>query len=343
MVKLADIARTAGCSVAVASRALSRDVSQSRTVAKATAARVVEIARQAGYQSRHERSRHRAAGVIGVFVPENHSSLMLELLTAIATAANAADTPLHIYSDADRESFRHFVRNYGETNRNLGIIAYYPPDPHDVAGFMDMVDALERRDGRIVLIHNNAPAELPLVSIRIDNYHGGKLAGEYLVQHGCKNCFGMVSGDNCYRNERTRGFLEAMGQAGISATLFQSSNIDFGGPAILAMLHNFIRLIDWEQTEPAGIFCDGDWLAARLLHEIIRHGLTEKKRTLRIIGYDDEFFLRVLYPEVATIRQPFREMGRLAIVKLINMLKGLPEKSELLKPELIVRKTMQDT
>ena len=340
MVKLADIAREAGCSVAVASRALSRDVSQSRTVAKDTAARVVTIARKFGYQSRYERSRHQAAGVIGVFVPENHTTLMLDLLTAIADGANAADTPLHIYPDTNMEAFRHFMHNYGDTNRNLGVVTYYPYQDRlrDVAEFTEIMDNLQRRDGRIVLIHNNAPEDLPLVSVRIDNYHGGKLAGDYLAKLNCRAYFGIVSGDNFYRKDRTRGFLEAMSKIGIATTLFQAQKLDYANPELMNAMENFIRLVDWSLPDPVGIFCDGDQVSSLLINFLLERGIKVGKQ-VKLVSYNDEYLARMQHPSLTTVRQPFREMGKIAIAKLVNMMKGLPEKSEMLKPELIVRES----
>ena len=41
----------------------------------------------------------------------------------------------------------------------------------------------------------------------------------------------------------------------------------------------------------------------------------------------------------SAVRQPFYEMGALAMKKLFNMLRGYSEKSEYIKPELIVRQS----
>jgi DNA-binding LacI/PurR family transcriptional regulator len=42
-------------------------------------------------------------------------------------------------------------------------------------------------------------------------------------------------------------------------------------------------------------------------------------------------------PALTTISQPFEEIGRLGIQKLITMIYGKPEKSILIKPEIIIR------
>ena len=62
-------------------------------------------------------------------------------------------------------------------------------------------------------------------------------------------------------------------------------------------------------------------------------------RQIKLVGYDDLEQTIHTYPRLTTIRQPFAEMGSLAVRKLFNLMKGYPEKSEILEPELIIRES----
>jgi len=68
------------------------------------------------------------------------------------------------------------------------------------------------------------------------------------------------------------------------------------------------------------------------------HGIVVGKQ-IKLIGYDDLEQTIHTYPRLTTIHQPFEEMGAHAVDKLIRLMKGYPETSEILEPELIVRES----
>ncbi len=337
-ITLKEIAAAAGCSVAVASRALSTDVLQNRTVAADTAKNIIAAAKNLGYHPRLSRIRRRAAGIVGVFIPESHTSLMLELLTAIAAEANAADTPIHCYSNANAESYRHFVRNYADSTRNLGILAYYPPDPDDVTEFLNMYETLKRRDAQVVLMHNNAPKDFPALSVRIDNYHGGLLAGRYLGHQQLREYFILSNTmESDYRKQRVYGFMDGLAETRMAATLFQMKSDALAQCGTwLEKFQAILTLVDWKQSGGVGVFIDNDPMTLLANSFFAAHGIAVGKQ-LKLIGYDDLSTSVYAYPMLTTVRQPFHEMGETAMRKLIHLMKGGRETSEILQPTLVVR------
>lgn len=333
---LKDIAHAAGCSVAVASRALSSDILQNRTVARKTASAVITAARRLGYVPPHKRVRKRPVGVISVFLPEAPTTLQLKLLSGISNVTSEFETPVHFYSNADAASYRHFIRDYLNVNRNLGVLSYYPPDEKDVPDFLEMCEKLRKQDGQLVVIHNNAPADFPAVSIRINNHSGGRKAGEYLSAMDLREYFAIVWPRPDYRHDRMNGFCSALEKLNRNATVFWGNADNYD--QLLVSLERIWRMVDWNRPEPVGIFCDSDNTALTVNGFFQSHGIVVG-RQIKLVGYDDLEQTIHTYPRLTTIRQPFAEMGSLAVRKLFNLMKGYPEKSEILEPELIIRES----
>lgn len=333
---LEDIAAASGCSVAVASRALSPDILQNRTVARETAAAVIAAARKLGYVPPRLRTRKRPIGVISVFLPGSFTTLVLKLLSGISSVTGEYETPVHYYSHARSSAYRHFIRDYLNVNRNLGVISYYPSEGKDVPAFLEMCEKLRKRDGQLVVIHNNAPKDFPAVSIRINNFSGGWKAGEYLGSMNLREYFAIVWPRPDYRHERMNGFCAALAKLNKNTAVFWANEYDY--EQMLVSLERIYRMVDWKQPEPVGIFCDSDNTALTVNGFFQSRGIIVG-RQIKLVGYDDLEQTIHTHPRLTTIRQPFAEMGELAVRKLFKLMKGYPEKSELLEPELVVRES----
>lgn len=148
-----------------------------------------------------------------------------------------------------------------------------------------------------------------------DFYKGGYLAANKLVENGCTNIL-HISGHNYYyaNQQRHLGF-----ETGIKEHLnsIQSYQIlsDFSMSHGLDIIHAYF------QTHPNidGIFTDNDSIAFMVLR--ILHSLKiEVPSKIKIIGYDDNFMIPMIYPPLSTIHQPIAQIGQLAAQTLINMI-----------------------
>ena len=331
-----DVAAAAGCSVAVASRALSPDAFQNRTVAQGTAAAVTAAARQLGYNPRRHRARKRPVGVIGVFIPPVHSNLVLQLMSGIFSVAVEYETPLHFYSNGSMDSYRHFMREYLTLNRNLGILSYYPAESEQAEAFLEMYEKIRSRDGQAVVIHNDVPAGFPGVSVRINNYSGGRLAGEYLGAMNLNEYFAIVWPEKKYRHVRMDGFCDGLKKYHRNPTIFWGQEHDYD--KLIKQLERIYQMVDWKARGAVGLFCDSDYTALLAHGFFQQHGIRIGSQ-IKLVGYDDMDQTVHSFPRITTVRQPFAEMGSLAVRKLFNLMKGFREESAVLEPELIVRES----
>ena len=338
---LKDIAEAAGCSQAAASRALSPDVLQKRLVSSETLQAVQQAARQLGYRPRSNRQR-RAVGIVGVFIPAGRTVLTLDLLNAITQEANRACTPIHCYNCADSTSFNHFMNNYADSCQVLGVLSYYPPDEKDVPAFMNMAEKLRKNSAPLVVIHNNVPDNFPAVTVKFDNYYGGKLAGEYLKSLDCREYFILGSSipvshtQQDYQQQRLMGCYNALNTQQQNICHMLINNQGHACDQQMDVIERFYRMVDWKHQSSVGIFCDHDRMALAL-HSFLQYHNISIGIQAKIIGYNDEEITQYVYPALTTIRQPFGKLGSIAMIKLINMMKGKSESSLLIKPSLVKR------
>ncbi len=330
-ITLQEISAVSGYSVAVVSRALSSDISQNRTVAAETAANIVAAARKLGWSPRRSIAGRKSLGAVGVFVPPSTMDLLQEFLAAVNNVARQSDTPIYCYNSADAGSFRQFWENHGSNSRSIGAVSYFPPDKSDEPAFMEMYKKFCKRDAPLVIVHNNAPEDFPAVSVKIDNFYGGKLAGEHLAELNCKENYLFGFGTARYRYERLQGCSEVLNSKHILYNIIvRDQELDD------CSVKQLERLTDWDSPEPVGVFVDGMYSALKV-HNYFQSKGVEIGKKLKIISYDDSIWMECAYPAISAIRQPFAAMGETAMKKLFNMMRGYKETTEYIKPELIIR------
>jgi DNA-binding LacI/PurR family transcriptional regulator len=90
---------------------------------------------------------------------------------------------------------------------------------------------------------------------------------------------------------------------------------------------------------PTAVFCYNDMSALGALKAIRAAGL-RVPGDISIVGFDDLFVAQYTEPPLTTVRQPKRQMGRLAMETLLKLMGGSELKEHIRVPgELIVRES----
>ena len=157
--------------------------------------------------------------------------------------------------------------------------------------------------------------DIDVPSVVSDNYDGGLQAGRAILAEGHRR-IGFL-GDLAARTtaERLAGFRDAVGDAGLPFD--RSLVVDLGG--------NADRLGDWsapvEQATadlmgrpnpPTALFCSCDAFARSAYRALAAGGLSVPG-DVSVVGFDDDPLAEWLTPPLATVRQPFQEMGERAV------------------------------
>lgn len=159
-------------------------------------------------------------------------------------------------------------------------------------------------------------------------------ATQLLLSKGCKRV-GFISAMSTSQSDRYNGYLHALEENGLpldeSIVYREHYSAETGYRGALEIMR---------KAKLDGIVCGNDLIAAGAMQAIRQTGL-QIPNDVRIIGVDNIYFSKFLYPPLTTIEQPAYEMGAAAAKMLINhILHGMPMREEKLDYKLILRDTV---
>lgn len=189
-----------------------------------------------------------------------------------------------------------------QQNKIDGIIALsYSPD-------LEVDDSVP-----VVTIDRHFSAGIPCVSS--DNYRGGELAAQKLMELGCKNLLFFRIGPDIYGEVEKRGpgFESACRMAKVSYQSLFLSDDDTEAPFFQFLEEH----IQDGKLEFDGIFCNSDGLAVRVCEFLRKQGIRIPE-DVQIIGYDGIIDFATRRYICSTIVQPVAEMAETAVRFLLN-------------------------
>ena len=320
-----DIARLASVSHATVSRALRR----SPLVRPATAERIRNIAEQCGYRASAAArslvtSRTRTIGIVVTSISDPFAA---EVVAGIEDAANTCDYSVILANSNALPEREMKVVTAFEERRVDGIIV-----TSSRVGAV-YLERLSQAEVPIVLLNNQHPSEF-VHSVMIDNVAASYEATRHLIALGHRRIAYIGDRYGCQSDtERFGGYRSAMDGGYLpfdpGYVVHGDGKPEGGEQAMAALLALPAR--------PTAVFCYNDMTALGALQVIHAHGL-EVPKHISVVGFDDLFLARYCVPALTTVRQPMREMGRLAFEALLKLRAGDDTRINLKVPgELIVR------
>lgn len=203
-------------------------------------------------------------------------------------------------------------------------------------------DELSKNKIPTVILHDVYDSKLP--SVDVDNFKGGSLAAEHLLERSTKKLC-VIVGENGYKTDdlRLEGFLETLREHGenpadrchVFRYSFSTENTAFDEGYKLGMSLN-IKSMDVD-----GIFVFNDLIAMGFQKAMLEQGL-KIPEDIAIIGFDNIERCSEARIPLTTIEVPRYEIGKTAY----KMLQQLLDNGELkgpqtvhLQPKLIVRES----
>lgn len=306
-----DIARLAGVSHSTVSRALSG----SPLVSAETARRIRRLAEESGYSpSAAARSLVTSrSAILGVVVTTIADPFAAEAVLGIEDASiEHGYSILLANSNADPAREMKVVRSF-EERRVDGIIV---TSSRVGAAY---VESLSRTRVPIVLLNNQHPSEF-LHSVMIDNLEASFRVTRHLIELGHRRIAYIGDRYGCQSDtERFGGYRAALDFACLP---FCPEYVVHGDGKPEAGAHALETLLQL-RPRPTAIFCYNDMTALGALSAAARNGL-RVPGDLSLAGFDDLFLAQYCIPPLTTVRQPVRQMGRLAVQTLLELLSGHP-------------------
>ncbi len=304
-VKMADVARTAGVSVATVSKV----VNGRYGVSQRTLERVQEVIAELGYEaSLGARSlRSYRTNVLGILVAE-FEPFSAELLKGAGSVVSATGYELLAYSGPGGSSEVGWERRY--LSRLSGTLI-------DGAVIVTPTVVETRSGVPVVAVDPHAgPTGMPTVDS--DNLAGAVLAARHLLDLGHRR-IAFLGGRPDLESARLReqGFRDAMADAGVPVDESLVGRGDYRRGTARAPA----RVLLDRPDPPTALFAANDLSALAVLDVARELGLAVP-HDLSVIGFDNVPESALSDPPLSTVEQPLREMGAAALRLLVDLLAG---------------------
>jgi len=169
------------------------------------------------------------------------------------------------------------------------------------------------------------PSARGVTSIQIDNYEGGKLAADHLVELGHEHfAFLGRCSDRPSIVQRCEGFVRALGRHDISFSR-KEDIISCTAPNFQEGYARGAELLRRKRRVTA-IFCGTDLMAAGLLRAAHEAGRAVPA-DLSVVGFDDITMANYTSPPLTTVYVAKEQMGMLGAKRLLELVERRPRKT----------------
>lgn len=311
-----DVARETGVSI----RTVSRVLNNSPKVNEETRTRIKDTIARLGF-SPSARARGLATGrsyLIGVVHNDRNALVLDTIQRGIVAEASQRGYELIIHptptgNDGSVDDVLDFVRR----SRVDGILVMPP-----VSGVEGLGDALVAAHVPAVAL-SAVPIEGFASRLVSDERGAAAAVARYLVGLGHRN-IALINGPLAVvsASERRAGFIEALAEAGLEIVGEVEGDYDFDSGFAAAE-----ALLDLSPC-PTAIFAANDIMAAALLKGAAARGIAVPT-DLSVVGFDGSMIARMLTPALTTVARPLGEMATYATRRLIDLVEGGHDRSDL--------------
>lgn len=170
----------------------------------------------------------------------------------------------------------------------------------------------------VVLLDPLSEPVIEIPSIGVTNWQGGRTAVEHLLELGHRR-IGMLAGrpHSVAGSARLHGYHAALAEGGVPVdpALIKSSDFDFD--QAVAAAGELLALPE----PPTAIFAASDAQALGALEAARRAG-RRVPADLSVVSFDDTAVASMASPPLTAVRQPFEDMGRVAVRTLVQLADG---------------------
>ncbi|MFO6300404.1 DNA-binding transcriptional regulator CytR [Rahnella selenatireducens] len=323
-----DVAEQAGVSTATVSRALMNP----EKVSASTRQKVDQAVMAVGY-SPHALARNlkrNESRTILVIVPDICDPFFADLIKGIERTAAESGYLVLIGDCAQQNQQEKTFINLIITKQIDGMLLLGSDLPFDAS-------KEEQRNLPPMVMANEFAPELELPTVHIDNLTAAFEAVHYLLNLGHQR-IACIEGPKhmplC--QYRSQGYIQALRRNGISVENALTAQGDFSYESGAQAVAELMAL----PSPPTAIFCHNDIMAIGAMFQAKKMGL-RIPQDLSVVGFDDIKASRFTDPPLTTVAQPRFQLGRQAMLLLLEQLQGNLGQSGslLLDSELVVRES----
>jgi DNA-binding LacI/PurR family transcriptional regulator len=329
-----DIAHLTGVSQATVSRALRG----SPLVNEETRQRIQAAADQLNYKVDKNASnlRRMHTGTLALLffedptADESHiNPFFLSMLGSITRACALRGYDLLI-------SFQQFSRDwhadFADSKKADGLILL---GYGDYLAYTDKLEKLVDQGTRFVRWGAVLPDQ-PGVSIGCDNYRGGQMVAEHMLERGCRRLAFLGDASSHYPEffGRYRGYVDALQHAGVEVDAALQENAESTERSGYEAMRNLIM----REAGFDAVFAASDLIAIGAMRALSDHGLRVPE-DVALAGFDDIATASFINPPLTTVLQDTKQAGEVLVDSLLGLIRGEPVDSEVLPVKLVVRRS----
>jgi LacI family transcriptional regulator len=309
---LAEVAAAAGVSVPTVSKVLN----QRADVAPATRQRVERTLVEHGYVVRRAGRALRTgkSGQIDFVVQSLQSDYAAEILRGVEEALGGTEiravlAPTHDHRQRERQWLQRLAD--GSTDGAIVVLAdrHSPP-----------VQELRRRAIPFVVVDRLGELGPGELSVSATNWAGGRAATQHLLELGHRRIAALLGPSEfpCTR-DRLAGYRTALEAAGVPIDPALIHYGDWHAERAYEGMRHLLALAN----PPTAVFAGNDEQCLGIYRALYERG-RRIPDTISVVGFDDMPYAPQLAPPLTTVRQPLREMGRVATKLLLRLIAGEP-------------------
>lgn len=301
VVKLQDVAQKAGVSVTTVSRVINNYGSLSQKTIDKVHQAMHDLKYQPNALARAMQGK--PSKFIGLIFPSLTNPFFAELANEVEIQLFAKGFKTIIASSTDNEQIENEYLKMLVSNQVDGIIS--SSHNNQTAGY-------QNTSVSVVSFDRNLGTNIPIVSS--DNYQGGRLTAEYMIQNHAQKVCVSVDEDTSLSPTilRIQGVIDTLSKADVEYV-----PIDF----------NKNQMTDVLPGDFDGIIASNDVAALRFAAFIRKSGKRPFKDVL-ITGYDGSQLIRNVAPELPTVIQPVSKIATALIDNLIDIAHSNPDHAE---------------
>lgn len=320
MASIREVAKRAGVSPATVSRV----INGTARVDEEKRERVEKAIEETGFRP-NELARalyRKSSKIIGVIVPDIENPFFSELAKAIEKEAYEQEYRILLCNSDDQKE---------KELANLQMLAQLQAD-----GVILMTNTGEKSQSYeavsmpIVFVDRRLDEMGQTSVIEADHYAGGKLAAEHLIACGCRKIT-CIRGPQELSSSKKRyeGYREVCRQYSMKERFVDSTyKYEDGAKAAEEVLRRY--------PDTDGIIACNDMTAVSVYKVLQKRGYRVPD-DIQIIGFDGVKFGRFLTPELTTVAQPIKEMGKCAVQMILGTVKELPRDREMKFPVMLIK------
>lgn len=297
MATIVDVARLAG----VTPTTVSRVINNRGYISEKTKKRVHEVMDELGYQP-NEIARSltkQKSNTIGVIVPHISHPYFAKLISNLENEAAKKDYKIILCNSKEKAEKEKQYLDMCKSNRVAGIIIC-----------SGNVESNKINTGGIPVVLLEKNFEEGKLGIQCDNYQGGKIATEHLIECGCKKILHLsgVIDEEMPADNREKAFIDVCSKNEIEYFI-KKYDIDTYNQM---NYYDYIKAALNEIEGVDGIFASSDLIAAQVI-QVCNEIKIRIPEDIKLVGFDDVDISQLTTPRITTVHQPIKEMARLSI------------------------------